>query len=138
MSTTNPDTAAQLLYPPNVQFNASRIYTIKFISACFAGAAAGTLGLESWLGFGLFILSTLLTSACLYVKCKAKPAKYMAGGLWELVNPGQENMFSFLLVWTLFYGTLAAYSKAKSPAHLVSLQASSMVCGFRSRSCDAN
>lgn len=107
MSTPNADAAAQLLYPPNVQFNASRTYTIKFISACFAGAVAGTLGLESWLGFGLFLLSTLFTSACLYVKCKAKPAKYMAGGFWELVNPGQENMFSFLLVWTLFYGASA-------------------------------
>ena len=105
MSTPSADAAAQLLYPANVQFNAARVYTIKFISACFAGAVAGTLGLESWLGFGLFLLSTLLTSACLYVKCKAKPAKYMAGGFWELVNPGQENMFSFLLVWTLFYGT---------------------------------
>ncbi|KIP10367.1 hypothetical protein PHLGIDRAFT_125575 [Phlebiopsis gigantea 11061_1 CR5-6] len=109
MSTAHPESAAQLLYPPNVQFNASRIYTIKFVSACFAGAVAGTLGLESWLGFGLFLLSTLLTSACLYVKCKAKPAKYMAGGFWELVNPGQENMFSFLLLWTLFYGIVHVY-----------------------------
>ncbi|GJE87504.1 Rab5-interacting family protein [Phanerochaete sordida] len=109
MSTPNADAAAQLLYPPNVQYNAGRIYTIKFISACLAGAVAGTLGLESWLGFGLFLLSTLFTSACLYVKCKAKPAKFMAGGFWELVNPGQENMFSFLLVWTLFYGIVHVY-----------------------------
>lgn len=104
MATSNADTAAQLLYPPNVQFNASRVYTLKFISSSLAGAVAGTLGLESWLGFGLFILSTLFTSACLYVKCKGKPSKYIQGGLWEMVNPGQENMFSFLLVWTLFYG----------------------------------
>ena len=27
----------------------------------------------------------------------------------ELVNPGQENMFSFLLVWTLFYGAYALF-----------------------------
>ena len=105
MATSSADAAAQLLYPPNVQFNASRLYTIRFISSCLAGAVAGTLGLESWLGFGLFVCSTLFTSACLYVKCKGKPAKYIQGGVWEMVNPGQENMFSFLLVWTLFYGT---------------------------------
>jgi ER membrane protein complex subunit 6 len=115
MSNPNADTAAQLLYPANVQFNAARVYTIKFISACFAGAVAGTLGLEAWLGFGLFVLSTLLTSACLYVKCKAKPAKYMPGGFWELVNPGQENMFSFLLVWTLFYGTSETIRPSLAP-----------------------
>jgi hypothetical protein len=26
------------------------------------------------------------------------------GGLRELVNPGQDNIFTFILVWTLFYG----------------------------------
>ncbi|KAI0690845.1 hypothetical protein BC835DRAFT_1362705 [Cytidiella melzeri] len=105
MSTNSVD-SAQFLYPPNVQFNSSKVYTIKFLSSCVAGATAGTLGLETWLGFGLFIFSTLLTFACLYVKCKAKPARYAPGGLWDLLNPGQENMFSFLLVWTLFYGII--------------------------------
>ncbi|KAK7696072.1 hypothetical protein QCA50_000714 [Cerrena zonata] len=104
MSTTTADNAAQLRFPPNVQYNASKIYTVKFLSSCFAGAVAGVLGLQNWLGFALFILATLLTSACLYVKCKARPAKYVAGGWWELLNPGQENIFSFVLVWTLFYG----------------------------------
>jgi hypothetical protein len=32
------------------------------------------------------------------------PKKYFQGGLLEAVNPGQENTFSFILVWTLFYG----------------------------------
>ena len=108
MSSPQADAAAQLLYPPNVQYNAGRVYTIKFLAACFAGAVAGILGLENWLGFALFLSSTALTSSCLYIKCKGRPAKYMPGGLWELVNPGQENLFSFLLVWTLFYGAYAS------------------------------
>ena len=106
MASTAADTAAQFLYQPNVQYNASKTYTIKFLAACFAGAVAGVLGLENWLGFALFVFSIALSSACLYIKCKGRPAKYMPGGLWDLVNPGQENMFSFLLVWTLFYGAL--------------------------------
>ncbi len=124
MSSTTADTAAQLLYPPNVQFNASRIYTVKFLASCFAGAVAGVLGLENWLGFALFIFSTCLTSACLYVKCKGRPSKYAPGGIFELVNPGQENMFSFLLVWTLFYGALTQSIRKKMilscPYHHVS------------------
>ena len=113
MSSTTAENAAQLRFPPNVQYNASKIYTVKFLSSCFAGAVAGVLGLQNWLGFALFILATLLTSACLYVKCKARPAKYVAGGLWELVNPGQENIFSFVLVWTLFYGAYASSTTYK-------------------------
>ncbi|KII94721.1 hypothetical protein PLICRDRAFT_96794 [Plicaturopsis crispa FD-325 SS-3] len=105
MSAPTPEAAAQLIYPPNVQHN-SALTTVKFISSCFAGAVAGVLGLENWLGFALFIASTLLTSACIYaVNCKGKPGKYIAGGLTELVNPGQDNMFTFILVWTLFFGT---------------------------------
>lgn len=127
MSTTSAEAAAQFLYQPNVQYNASRTYTIKFLAACFAGAVAGILGLENWLGFALFIFSTALTSACLYIKCKGRPAKYMPGGLWELVNPGQENMSSFLLVWTLFYGASAPLMHPRSLTHFVSPQASYMV-----------
>ncbi|KAI0650897.1 hypothetical protein C8Q79DRAFT_1007112 [Trametes meyenii] len=107
MSTTAPsaEAAAQLFFPPNVQYNNSRLYSVKFLSSCFAGAVAGVLGLENTVGFALFVISTLFTSACLYLKCKSRPAKYVPGGWWELVNPGQENMFSFVLLWTLFYGT---------------------------------
>lgn len=136
---STPDQQAQLLFPPNVQYNASRVYSIKFISSCFAGAVAGILGLENSLGFALFALATLLTSACLYVKCKGRPAKYIPGGWWELVNPGQENIFSFILVWTLFYGAPVSATPLRRPAHLFMkcTQASCMVrfaefhCGVR-------
>jgi hypothetical protein len=101
---TSAELAAQLIYPPNVQANFS-LTNVKFISSCFAGAAAGILGLENWVGFALFIVSTLLTTACIHgINCGGMPCKYVQGGLRELVNPGQDNIFTFVLVWTLFYG----------------------------------
>ena len=106
MSST-ADPAAQLIFGPNVLHNQS-LTTVKFLSSCFAGAVAGILGLENWLGFALFFTSTLMTSACIYaINCKGRPAKYLQGGLSELINPGQDNAFTFILVWTLFFG---AYS----------------------------
>ncbi|TFK29040.1 hypothetical protein FA15DRAFT_664697 [Coprinopsis marcescibilis] len=108
MSTTE-EASAQLIYPPNVLANQS-LTNIKFLSACFAGAAAGILGLQNWLGFTLFLASTLLTSFAVYaINCRGKPAKYFAGGLTELVNPGQDTAFTFVLVWTLFYGIVHVY-----------------------------
>ncbi|KDQ64064.1 hypothetical protein JAAARDRAFT_187443 [Jaapia argillacea MUCL 33604] len=108
MSTT-PDDTAQRIYTPNVLHN-NVLTTIKFFSSCFAGAAAGILGLQNWLGFALFIASTLLTAFVIYVvNCKGRPTKFVAGGLWELVNPGQENAFSFVLLWTLFFGIVHVY-----------------------------
>ena len=101
---SSKDEAAQLIYSPNVQHN-STLYTVKFLSSCFAGAAAGILGLENWKGFALFVISTFFTAACMYfVNCKGRPSKYVPGGVSELLNPGQDNMFSFVLVWTLLYG----------------------------------
>ena len=104
MSSTTAEAAAQLIYPANVFANAS-LFNVKFLSSCFAGAAAGILGLENWLGFALFLASTLLTSLCIHmINCHGTPSKYIQGGLPELVNPGQDNAFTFVLVWTLFYG----------------------------------
>ena len=103
MSST-ADASAQLIYGPNVLHNQS-LTTVKFLSSCFAGAVAGILGLENWLGFALFFASTLMTSVCIYaINCKGRPAKYLQGGLGELINPGQDNAFTFILVWTLFFG----------------------------------
>ncbi|KAG6836490.1 hypothetical protein H0H93_007589 [Arthromyces matolae] len=101
---TKAEAAAQLIYPANVQANAFLI-NVKFLSACFAGAASGILGLENWLGFALFLASTFITSLSIFtINCGGRPAKYLPGGLLELVNPGQDNVFTFILVWTLFYG----------------------------------
>ncbi|THH18394.1 hypothetical protein EW146_g2592 [Bondarzewia mesenterica] len=99
------DDAAHRVYVPHLIHNTSVINNIKFISSCFAGAVAGVLGLENWLGFALFIVSTLFTSACLYIiNFEGRPKKYVQGGMMGVLNPGQENVFSFILVWTLFYG----------------------------------
>ncbi|KAK0443925.1 uncharacterized protein EV420DRAFT_1622834 [Desarmillaria tabescens] len=105
---TSAEAAAQLIYGPNVQANTSLV-TIKFLSSCFAGAVAGILGLENWVGFALFLVSTLFTSFCIHtINCRGNPAKYMPQGVADLVNPGQDNAFTFVLVWTLFYGFQAS------------------------------
>jgi len=102
---TPTDTSAQLVFAPNVLHNQA-LNSVKFLSSCFAGAVAGILGLENWLGFALFTTSIISTSFIIYaVNCRGKPARYLPGGLGELINPGQDNTFTFILVWTLFYGT---------------------------------
>ena len=98
------DESQRLIYPPNVVHN-STLNSVKFLASCFTGAVAGILGLENWQGFAFFAASTLFTAACIYVvNCKGRPAKYLPGGVKELVNPGQDNVFTFVLVWTLLYG----------------------------------
>lgn len=96
--------AIQRLYTPNILHNQA-VYNIRFISSCFAGAVAGILGLEKWSGFLFFALATAFGSFSIYaINLKRNPRKYLPGGYWELINPGQENLFSYILVWTLAYG----------------------------------
>ncbi|THH29884.1 hypothetical protein EUX98_g4313 [Antrodiella citrinella] len=111
MATPTPtnEQATQLLFPPNVQYNANHLSTIKFLAACYAGAAAGVLGVQNFFGFGIFVGATLVMGGCLWLKCGRKPGKYVQGGVVEMLNPGQENLFSFLLAWTLFYGIVHVY-----------------------------
>jgi hypothetical protein len=94
----------QRLYAPNIAHNAA-LANAKFVATCFAGAGAGVLGLERWAGAGLFAGAALASAACaLVLNVKGRPGAYVPGGVLELVNPGQENVMTFLLVWTLFYG----------------------------------
>ncbi|KAG9000612.1 hypothetical protein FRB93_012624 [Tulasnella sp. JGI-2019a] len=107
MANTEEEYQQILVYPPHVQYNSQSLHIVKFLSSSFAGAAAGVLGLENLLGFGFFAVSTLITSVSIWlIRCQGRPKKYMFGGMWELVNPGQDNLFSYILFWTLFYGAL--------------------------------
>ncbi|KAH7343150.1 hypothetical protein B0J17DRAFT_641232 [Rhizoctonia solani] len=97
---SNPaELRAQRIFPQNAQHNALVLSNIKFVSSCFAGAVAGVLGLQNFYGFLLFALVVVS------LNMKGAPIKrYAAGGWSDLLNPGQENIFSFVLMWTLFYG----------------------------------
>lgn len=105
MSSPESELLAQSVYPPHVLHNTNALYNIKFLTSCFVGAVCGILGLENYQGFALLVVWTAVTSGVVYVvRCRGEADKYIRGGLWELVNPGQDNLFSFVLLWTLFYG----------------------------------
>lgn len=100
------DARLQLLYQPHITHNSASLSTLKWLCTSFAGSVAGVLGLENYAGFALFALSIVLTSVAVWgVQCKGRGVdRYVQGGWWEVVNPGQENIASFILFWTLFYG----------------------------------
>lgn len=98
---------AQRIFPQNAQHNALVLSNIKFVSSCFVGAVAGILGLQNAYGFLLFGVSLFATAGAVAgLKLKgANVEEFVPGGWVDMINPGQENVFSFVLLWTLFYGT---------------------------------
>jgi len=99
---------ASLIYGPHLQTNLSTVFSVKFFVSVFAGATAGVLGLTNLAGFLLFALSTLFSAALVVLlKCGGSPAKYVgdgSSGFLHLLSPGMDNIFGFILTWTLFYG----------------------------------
>ncbi|GAA5919598.1 hypothetical protein JCM1841_001070 [Sporobolomyces salmonicolor] len=79
-------------------------------TACIAGATAGLLGLTNLVGFAFFFLTALLVGgAFATVNCAGKPARYFVTAREPLVSGLLENLFSYVLFWTLFYSLVYIY-----------------------------
>ncbi|KAL9931185.1 hypothetical protein V8E36_009952 [Tilletia maclaganii] len=107
------------IYPENLAYNAKQIYFLRSTALSLAGASAGVLGLRNLSGFYFFGLTLLLTNALLLVyNARSQPRKYIPHMGPEASRPGlvglalqggQENLFSFVLWWTFWFGIVHVY-----------------------------
>lgn len=92
---------------PNVQ----TITNIRNLTASLFGIAAGTLGLESYVGFLFYAAGTLFVSLLIYLgPAQGKPELFFYSpgkGVWMSNVFG--GLMSFVLTWTVFYGVVGAY-----------------------------
>ncbi|KZT37534.1 hypothetical protein SISSUDRAFT_1048401 [Sistotremastrum suecicum HHB10207 ss-3] len=94
-------------YGPNIAHNKAVLANIFFATACLSGFVSGILGLQNVQGFILFGAATLLNALFVGgVKMEKGVGRYVMGGWKELLVPAQDNLFSFVLVWTLVYGVV--------------------------------
>lgn len=117
-----PNDAAALetahFYGPNIAHNKGVLANIFFATACLSGFVSGILGLQNVQGFILFGVATLLNSVLIGgVKMEKGVRRYVMGGWTELLLPAQDNLFSFVLVWTLVYG--ASTGLFLGPSHVL-------------------
>jgi ER membrane protein complex subunit 6 len=80
------------------------------LTSSLFGIVAGTLGLESYSGFALYLIGTLLVSLFIFVfRSSATPTKYFHNPAMDLwLGDLFGGLSSFVLTWTLFYGLLRA------------------------------
>ncbi|GAA5904119.1 hypothetical protein JCM5296_000338 [Sporobolomyces johnsonii] len=98
------------IYLHNLQHNNKSLYYVKSTTACIAGATAGLLGLTNLVGFAFFFLTALLVGgAFATVNCAGQPARYFVTAREPLVSGLLENLFSYVLFWTLFYSLVYIY-----------------------------
>lgn len=92
---------------------------LQSITASLFGVAAGILGLESYSGFLVYIVMSLLTAVLFYFVQVAPESTKQGRGLFntslffhgalDYWTSGILNGFSgFVLTWTLFYGLVRA------------------------------
>ncbi|CAD6885178.1 unnamed protein product [Tilletia controversa] len=107
------------IYPENLAYNAKQIYFLRSTALSLAGASAGVLGLRNLSGFYFFAVTLLLTNLVLLAyNARAQPSKYVPhlgtiatqpGVVGLAVQGGQENLFSYVLWWTFWYGIVHVY-----------------------------
>ncbi len=107
------DEKAAQIYGPHLQSNLSTLFTIKFLVSIFSGATAGVLGLTNLYGFLLFATSTFFCAVLVaFINCGGFPSRFVGdgkgmsvkGAVTALLTPGMDNVWGFILTWTLFYG----------------------------------
>ncbi|KAM0752675.1 hypothetical protein T439DRAFT_323289 [Meredithblackwellia eburnea MCA 4105] len=108
MATQDP---SQLHFTPNVLQNTQSLSYVKSTTASLSGALAGILGLTNLNGF-IFYLITSLSVGVTFALANAggRSGRYFVGGVREVVGGGVlDNLFGFVLFWTLFYALVHIY-----------------------------
>ncbi|CEJ90198.1 hypothetical protein VHEMI05997 [[Torrubiella] hemipterigena] len=107
------------IVPESVIHNSRVLSNLQSITASLFGVAAGILGLESYHGFLVYIVFSIITSFLFYA-VKIAPESVTEGrgflntgryfhGALDYWTGGIVNGFSgFVLTWTLFYGLVRA------------------------------
>jgi hypothetical protein len=92
-----------------IQANLSNISIARAKLALASGTAAGILGLESFSGFGFYILCSAGLSVLLLIKVGFAPRKYFPSSemVWTFDVLG--NLSSYILFWVLAYGVVHVY-----------------------------
>lgn len=86
------------------------ITQLRSLTAALFGIACGILGLESYYGFGFYLLFTTFTSFLIWVlMCKGRQGDYFQSPLSELWSGDlMGSALGFVLFWTAGYGIVRA------------------------------
>ncbi|GKT99314.1 er membrane protein complex subunit [Fusarium langsethiae] len=107
------------IVPESMIHNTKALSNLHSLTASLFGVTAGVLGLESYYGFLVYIVFSLITTLLFYV-LKVAPESLPKGhapldpsrfyrGLFDFWIGGISNGISgFVLTWTLFYGLVRA------------------------------
>ncbi|GAA6064653.1 hypothetical protein JCM10212_005239 [Sporobolomyces blumeae] len=97
------------VYPLNLAHNARSLYYVKSTTACLAGTVAGILGLTNYVGFAWFFLTALASGALFALAKQPKRVDYFTSPTEPWIGGILENLFSYVLFWTLFYSLVYIY-----------------------------
>ncbi|KAM0563818.1 hypothetical protein ACHAPJ_000024 [Fusarium lateritium] len=107
------------IVPESVIHNTKALSNLHSLTASLFGVSAGVLGLESYYGFIIYLIFSLITTLLFYV-LKVAPESLSKGhapldpsrfyrGFFDFWVGGISNGISgFVLTWTLFYGLVRA------------------------------
>lgn len=102
----NEEDKREPIYTDNQLKNNRELFVIRSTLSLFLGGVAGVLGLINLNGLIFFVvLAPLLPLLLVTFKTRSVNYKaYFNGGLSEIILPTSDNLFSYILAWTMAYG----------------------------------
>eukprot|EP00775_Hariotina_reticulata_P004719 gene4719-4969_t len=91
--------------PQHFKNNLGVVYFLRIYTTIIAGSAVGIWGMEGWGGFIVYLLSQLLCTVPIILKCGGSYKKFFPS--WDKV--ALEHVFSstailsYILFWMIFY-----------------------------------
>nr|ADD38574.1 Transmembrane protein 93 [Lepeophtheirus salmonis] len=93
----------------NVVHNNKSLSFSRTSLSVLSGATAGILGLTSWIGF-LFYFSVSLLLGLYYLVLELRSrSTHFLNKQQVITGFVFENLFTYILMWTLFYGCVYVY-----------------------------
>ncbi|WIA19146.1 hypothetical protein OEZ85_003794 [Tetradesmus obliquus] len=99
------DPHSVILSPQHFKNNLGVAYFLRIYMTIVAGSAVGILGVEGWGGFAVYLISQLLCTVPILVKCGGNYKQFFPS--WDKVY--LEHIFSstailsYILFWMIFY-----------------------------------
>eukprot|EP00933_Yihiella_yeosuensis_P064664 TRINITY_DN68126_c0_g1_i1.p1 TRINITY_DN68126_c0_g1~~TRINITY_DN68126_c0_g1_i1.p1 ORF type:complete len:126 (+),score=20.84 TRINITY_DN68126_c0_g1_i1:102-479(+) len=97
------DEDGEFLIMTSLQLNARTLGNCRIFSGVMAGCIAGLLKIEGLSGVLVFILTTLLHSAMIFVKMGGSVSRHFLKSHDVFTTQFLAGLMSFILFWTLAY-----------------------------------
>ncbi|CAK68296.1 unnamed protein product (macronuclear) [Paramecium tetraurelia] len=83
--------------------NTNQLKNLRVYGSLNAGMIAGILGMDGWIGMGIYVVVFLIVSACLAIKMNFRVKEYFKSSYDAYYSGIGTDLLLFLMIWVIFH-----------------------------------